>query len=1018
MIARPTVVSSAQVEKYHTNKEGAAKDQNYYSAENDNLGVWFGKGAELAGFKGAVSEADLKNALWGRGKDGQELLKENQIYTDEKGNRKRAAYDMPYSPPNSISIVVEMLKANGMDAEADKIVDIFTRRVDESLERFEKEALVKWRNDDVTERVNTGNLVIAKFTHDVARPVVNNETGEQTVDPRLHIHPVIMNMSYDKETDKWRTIESEFLMKNWMKEGVRFRSQLAKDFKDMGFDIEVTDAKKGFWEIRDVEDAVRDEFKKRSEQINNPEKITELKKKYPHKTESEIKQLLAYSTRNFKGDIDREAVRQHNKSRAEQAGFRKEHLLEIASRIKNGSVKEINAAPTGDEMAKALKVMESAVEIHSNSDSVAKINDIRTTAEKLGMAEGIGAKAYDEAFKSMFGRKDDLKTISLDGEHITTSLNLRLERKLISGVKDRKGSINSNMDKKQAEALLTAYSDAKKAKTGHGLSHTQLGAAVHMMSSKDGIIGVQGDAGTGKTTVLKALHELDKNNDYIGLSYTGRAAEEIEKKTRREDKKAALSEKAMSESSIKSDTIAGFLTRIEKGVLRPEDVMNKKIVVDEASMVSTQDLFKLAEISKRANSQLILIGDTKQFQAISAGSPFSMLQEHGLETRKMNEVIRQKTPDMKEAVKYLNKDMDAAKALNYLDKKGKVTELAALKDKDYGEISNEEKQDIVVAAIVNEWKKQKSNYKQGLNPQEKEAFIAGNESIDLPILTSTNDLKDIANYELRKVEQEEGRVAKDDENFTVRESKGLMEVERAFAASYEGVTDISIQKDFGKFKVGDELKLVGRDPKTNTVKVKDSGGQEHTIKLDEAKNFLKINAYKRKKIDLSTGENIVFQKNDKKIGVKNGTKGKVLSKDKDGNFSVEIAEDKHRRTVQFNMNDYNYVDHGYATTLHKSQGGTYDRGVVYMDPKMQSFNSFYVAVTRFEKDVKIVTDSKEKLARSVIKDQKKENAVTFKNSLLRMEERELQRDGEKELKAHKSQVAERTMNVSRRGKGR
>ena len=76
----------------------------------------------------------------------------------------------------------------------------------------------------------------------------------------------------------------------------------------------------------------------------------------------------------------------------------------------------------------------------------------------------------------------------------------------------------------------------------------------------------------------------------------------------------------------------------------------------------------------------------------------------------------------------------------------------------------------------------------------------------------------------------------------------------------------------------------------------------------------------------TSGDRIVFTRNDKSVGVKNGTLGTVKSVGKD-QISVMLDNDTsaHKpRQVSFDLRLYTAFDHGYAVTIHKSQGATVD----------------------------------------------------------------------------------------------
>lgn len=81
----------------------------------------------------------------------------------------------------------------------------------------------------------------------------------------------------------------------------------------------------------------------------------------------------------------------------------------------------------------------------------------------------------------------------------------------------------------------------------------------------------------------------------------------------------------------------------------------------------------------------------------------------------------------------------------------------------------------------------------------------------------------------------------------------------------------------------------------------------------------KTTVYSVEERNIAIGDRIVFGKNDTKgIGVENGVVGTVIKVDEKGNMQVQLDSGK---TVSFNINNYGNIDHGYAVTTEKSQGG-------------------------------------------------------------------------------------------------
>lgn len=101
--------------------------------------------------------------------------------------------------------------------------------------------------------------------------------------------------------------------------------------------------------------------------------------------------------------------------------------------------------------------------------------------------------------------------------------------------------------------------------------------------------------------------------------------------------------------------------------------------------------------------------------------------------------------------------------------------------------------------------------------------------------------------------------------------------------------------------------------------------------------------------NFAAGDQIVFLKNDAALGVKNGMIAHVVET-RTGWFAAIVGEGDHRHRVEVDRRFYAHVDHGYATTIHKSQGATVDRVKVLATLSLDRHLS-YVALTRHREDV-------------------------------------------------------------------
>jgi len=109
----------------------------------------------------------------------------------------------------------------------------------------------------------------------------------------------------------------------------------------------------------------------------------------------------------------------------------------------------------------------------------------------------------------------------------------------------------------------------------------------------------------------------------------------------------------------------------------------------------------------------------------------------------------------------------------------------------------------------------------------------------------------------------------------------------------------------------------------------------------------------------STRDRIYFLKNDRNLGVMNGTLG-TIEKIHDKTMTITLDQDernsdKKARTININLDKYNHIDHGYAATIHKGQGVTVDRSYV-LASKYFDRHATYVSATRHRDSVDIFYD--------------------------------------------------------------
>ncbi len=167
------------------------------------------------------------------------------------------------------------------------------------------------------------------------------------------------------------------------------------------------------------------------------------------------------------------------------------------------------------------------------------------------------------------------------------------------------------------------------------LTAGQKDAVKLILSAEDRVVGVQGYAGSGKTTMLDRARVLAEKKGYrmIGLAPSASAVQTL-----------------ASEAGIESETLQRFLARnagVAEGRLTTKGAKEMRaafaktiLVVDEGSLASTVQARDLLRIANELRiPRVVLVGDAKQLDAVDAGKPFAQLQAAGMKTAVMDEIM-------------------------------------------------------------------------------------------------------------------------------------------------------------------------------------------------------------------------------------------------------------------------------------------------------------------------------------------------------------------------------------------
>ena len=627
-----TISSAAQGVSYFERDGYYARDD----PEHRNLSAWAGKGADALGLSGPVEPGTFKDVLEGTVPDGSG----RRLGRPGKDGSMvhRPGRDLTFSAPKSVSLVALLGDDKAVAAAHDKAV----KRTLAWLEATTIQTRMKDPETGHLGHAGGQKMVAATFQHDTSR----------NLDPQLHTHAVVANMVLGDD-GKWRTMANESLYRRQKLIGMVYRSELAQELQALGYAIEKTHAD-GRFEIAGVSRGVIDAFSTRRAEIEAAMNARGLGDpgSNPH-----LAERAALMTRAHKRDVDREVLRESWREQAASLGFSPERVTEAARERRE--LETDAPAPavrrSGEEEAPGKRIRET-----ERREELRQQHDRATAAVSW-------ATAHLSEREAVFSRSDLLASalawkpgsVSVDGadraiDALQKEGRLHAAPGLLGGegmttdtaLADERETIGLMIKGKNQGCALMRNRRVRQHLHKGALTEGQKEAVATILSSKDRVVGVQGYAGTGKTTMLNRARALAEKNGYrmLGLAPSASAVKTLS-----------------AEAGFESETLQRFLARnagVAEGRLSRQGQRDMRdafadtvLVVDEGSLASTVQTRDLLRIANTLNvPRVVLVGDEKQLDAVDAGKPFAQLQRAGMRTAVMDEIMRQRDAALKEAV--------------------------------------------------------------------------------------------------------------------------------------------------------------------------------------------------------------------------------------------------------------------------------------------------------------------------------------------------------------------------------
>ncbi len=881
MLTISNPLSASQAQAYHAEEFGNARE-NYYTQGDQIRGEWHGRLAEQWGLRGQVGEEHFQRLTEGQHPiTGEQLIRHKAAreFVNEHGQKirtmeHRAGWDATFSAPKSVSLTALV----GGD---ERIREAHQQSVAIALDELER--YVQARIGGNLPAETTGKWIAAKFEHDSARPV------DGYAAPQLHTHVVFFNLTETEDGETY-ALQPRELYRTQQYATALYRSELATRLKAMGYEIER--GKSGQPEITGYSEAYLAASSPRRQQIEQ-----HLAKE--NQRGADAAQIAAHKTRQPKLELSQEEMQQCHQQMAEAFGNQPTHVVEAAVE-REGQIEQNSPGTTAQSAVTFSK------ERNLEREAVVNERELLRDALKRSMGEATfgGIKAEFEKRVETSESIEAEKKTGAPGRAFTT-------REMIGYERD---TINTMRAGQNQHAAIASFEARREIETDHPhLNQSQRAAVEQILSSRDQVTALEGVAGAGKTTSLLAVREAAERAGYVveGFAPTSRAAQKL------------------GEAGIESSTLQRHLARSDE----QHDGQKRLYVLDESSLASTKQMNEFLHRLKE-NDRVLLVGDVRQHQAVQAGRPYQQLQEAGIETARLDEIVRQKDPALKEVVEQLSRG-EVREAIQKLDVQGRVHEI----------VDRDER----LKEIAREYAKQ------------PEGTL---------VVSPDNQSRMEINEVIHRAMQSAGQVDHREHGARVLVARHeITGADRQWAGQYEpgDVVRYTRGSKTHGIEAGEYARVERVNEKDNLLTVKRENGEQVTY---DPRRLHGVTLYRETERAFSGGDRVQFTAPYREQHVANRELGTIEKMDPSGNLQLRMDSG---RSVAFNVKEHPHLDHGYAVTSHSSQGQTTDRVLIHIDTeqageKLINRRLAYVAVSRGRYDAQIYTNDKDHLAETLDRD--------------------------------------------------
>ena len=902
--------------------------------EHRQASFWYGDAAKALGLRAHVHPSRFEAVLSGY-VPGTDLrlgrMREGQ-------HEHRPGWDITLSAPKSVSLEALVMGDR-------RVIRAHDEAVRATLDFVEAEFLQTRGWDPATRRrprVSANGMVVAGFRHLASRDQ----------DPQLHTHCVLANMTRTA-SGEWRSVEPTKIRRSQKLIGAYYRNELARRLQALGMAVvpRMVGPVPGF-ELAGYERSFIDAFSGRRRAILEYLEQKEL----PYTAENT--QKAALHTRRRKEDRTLADLVPEWRARAQALGLVRERMALRPPRPLDpltGEQVRVPRVPAPDLPANEIRSQKRAPALpRLPRDGVAEGAEARLTGAgfrapaelslkpERGVLEAVARAVAHVAERRTAVPEAEIRAVALGhapGRYTLAEVDAAIARLVRDGELievERRGMDRAFVTARAVKAerrvlasmragcgkgMALAGADAVEARLEPSrLTRGQREAVRTVLLSNDLVIGVQGHAGSGKTTMLSEVKELLGERKIQGLAPSAVAARVLAR-----------------EAGIPTRTLQYFLTRFgdlsdpERLARARAEYAGAVLAVDEASMTGSVRMEALLRVARALKlARVVLVGDTKQLKAVDAGQPFRLLQKAGMATATMKEVKRQRDPELRAAVG----------------------------------LAREGEPGAAIAELGNRVREAPQE-ELGLEAGRRWLALAPEHRADTLILAPTHAICRQANDTVREGLAEEGLLRGRTLAVERLVNRRLTRVQASDIRSYEPGDTIVFHRDVFGCRASDVCIVMGHDD--GRVVLAHSDGERRFRPSGNAAGYLGL--YDTERIELRAGDRIRWTRNRKAPLARgshpqapdlvNGGEAEIVEI---GYKRVRFRDGEREFSIALGDPQLRHLDHAYCSTVHSAQGRT-ARGAIavldaggWVDPEL-----FHVELSRVSEAFLLLTDDREAL---------------------------------------------------------